>query len=132
MTPLKLRVFGKPGCAKCDQLKKRLGKLLADPRWEGIGMEVQDLSTVEGLVNFAEAECLNPQRIPALLVLRENDGAGWQPLPSPAPGAEDAVCGKSRLYSWIGLQTDYSEAGKGLITPAMLESVLEDARRVCA
>lgn len=132
MTPIKIRVYGKPGCAKCDQLKKRLGKLLQNPRWRDVAMEVEDLSTVEGLVRFAEAECLNPQRIPALVVMHETEGRGWVPLPrSPKEEDEDSP-GKSGLYSWIGLQTDYSETGRGLITPKMLEAVLEDARRVCA
>ena len=51
-------------------------------------------------------------------------------IENPTPGAEDPVCRRSRLYQYIGLQTDYSDEGKGIITPAMVEAVLKEADRV--
>ena len=36
------------------------------------------------------------------------------------------VCRKAKLYQYIGLQTDYSNVGQGLITPKMIQSVLAE------
>ena len=44
------------------------------------------------------------------------------------PGTVDEVCGKSHLYQYVGLQTDYSSQGRGVITPRMIETVLGTAR----
>ena len=41
--------------------------------------------------------------------------------------AQIIVCRKSRLYQFVGLQTDYSEAGKGVISPKMIQAVLAEA-----
>jgi hypothetical protein len=51
-------------------------------------------------------------------------------VPNRTPNVQDPVCGTSRLYQYAGLQTDYSAAGRGVISPKMLKTVLEDARRV--
>lgn len=120
-------VFGKTGCEKCKVLNSRLDSLLNDPEWTDFSKRYVDVLTVDGLVEFCRAECLNPQRIPALLVTRRAaDGAGAR-LPNPRPGASDAVCGDSRLYQWLGLQTDYG-AGRGILSTAMIAAVLRDAR----
>jgi len=34
----------------------------------------------------------------------------------------------SRLYQVVGLQTDYTEAGRGLLSPPMLTAILQAAR----
>ena len=34
----------------------------------------------------------------------------------------------AKLYQHLGLQTDYTEAGKGVIPPKMIEAVLQQAR----
>ena len=36
--------------------------------------------------------------------------------------------GSSALYTWVGLQTDYSSVGRGVITPRMIEAVLRQAK----
>jgi len=109
-------------------LQQRVDKLLASGEWSDFEKSYHDVETEEGLVLFCRLECANPNRIPALVVM-ERDAAGvWQPLPRAEPGAPDAVCGASRLYSYIGLQTDYSGPGKGVISPAMICAVLEEAR----
>jgi len=126
---LVVRVFGKAGCDKCKVLQSRLDELLARPEWEDrFEKEYVDVETEEGMVAFCKAECLNPQRIPAFLVLQRNPKTGrLEPLPNPAPGQPDPLCGSRRLYQYLGLQTDYSEAGKGIITKAMIESILSAA-----
>jgi hypothetical protein len=80
------------------------------------------------VVAFAEAEAMNPQRIPAMLVMRMNEASGdYEPVPNPAPGTPHPVLKGSALYAFVGLQTDYTESGKGLITPKMISACLEAA-----
>lgn len=126
----KIQVFGKPGCAKCKTLNQRLDKLLQEAEWADFEKEYCDVETVDGLVSFASAECINPQRIPAMLVTRRQEDTGrYVPVPSAAPQPRDEVCGKSKLYQYVGLQTDYSDEGKGIISPKMITAVLDEARR---
>lgn len=125
----KIKVFGKPGCAKCKTLNQRLDKLLADKEWSDFEKEYCDVETVDGLVQFASAECINPQRIPAMLVTRKEEKTGsYMPVPVAEPKAQDETCGKSRLYQYVGLQTDYTDTGKGIISPKMITAILEEAR----
>ena len=127
----KIKVFGKPGCAKCKTLNQRLDKILANEKWAGFEKEYCDVETVDGLVAFATSECINPQRIPAMIVTqREEETGHYTPVPVRDPQqAPDKVCGKSKLYQYVGLQTDYTPAGKGIISPKMITAVLEE---VCA
>lgn len=124
-----IHVFGKPGCAKCHTLNGRLDDLLQDEAWGDFEKVYHDLETESGLVEFCEAECLNPQRVPGFYVTKADPATGIQnPVPNPAPGAPDAPGGSSALYTWVGLQTDYTDAGRGLITPRMIEAVLQQAK----
>ena len=123
----RIRVFGKAGCDKCAALNQRLDKLMAEPEWQDFEKEYHDLETEDGLIVFSEAECVNPQRIPAFVIARRRgDSAVYDPVPSAAPGRADAVCGKSRLFQYLGLQTDYSSTG--VISPRMLAAVLAEAQ----
>lgn len=124
-------VFGKEGCAKCTQLKNRLTKMITKGTLTDLDMEYKDVLTVPGMVDFSELECLNPQRIPALVVSRFNDKKDrYDVIPTPVPGKPDDVCQASRLYQIMGIQTDYSGAGKGIITPQMIQHVIEQAQHV--
>jgi len=125
----RVRVFGKKGCDKCDVLKQRLEKLLADRDWSEFEKRDVDVETEDGLVAFAEAECINPQRIPALLVERHNPDTGeYEPIPNSSPGAADPAFKQSKLYQYLGLQTDYTETGRGVIPPQMIKKCLAEAR----
>ena len=127
----RIQVFGKAGCDKCAVLKQRLDTLLAKDEWAEFEREDIDVETEDGLVAFSESECINPQRIPAMLVLRQRNGADeYIPLSNPTMGKPDPVCRKSKLYQFLGLQTDYSESGRGVITPKMITAVLDEARSV--
>jgi hypothetical protein len=127
--PLRILVFGKPGCDKCKVLNQRLDNLLDKPEWQDFEKRYCDLSTEEGLVQFAEAECVNPQQIPAFLVTRRDPSGGtYAPVPNRRPGVVEEVYGKSKLYQFLGLRTDYSETGRGLISPQMITAVLDEAR----
>lgn len=58
---LTVNVFGKPGCAKCAMLNRRLDKMLAeDPRYARFHKEYHNVLSEEGLVEFCKSECLNP------------------------------------------------------------------------
>ncbi len=127
-----LTVFGKAGCEKCKVLNARLDALLEKPEWgTDFDKAYCDVETEAGLVAFAKAECISPNRIPAVLVSKLNEASGaYQPLANPAPGAADAVLKKAKLYQYLGMQTDYTDEGKGLITPKMIASLLEEARKL--
>ena len=124
-----VHVFGKPGCDKCHTLNGRLDDLLKQAEWADVEKIYHDLETESGLVEFCEAECLNPQRVPGFYVSKANSDTGEQePIPNPNPGASDAPGGSSALYTWVGLQTDYSPAGRGVIPPKMIEATLRRAK----
>lgn len=124
-----IHVFGKPGCAKCHTLNGRLDDLLQDEEWTDFEKVYHDLETEAGLVDFCDAECLNPQRVPGFYVSKANPDTGEQaPLSNPMAGDPECPGGSSALYSWVGMQTDYSSVGRGVITPRMIESVLGQAK----
>ena len=124
-----VHVFGKPGCDKCHTLNGRLDDLLQEAEWADFEKIYHDLETEPGLVEFCEAECLNPQRVPGFYVSKADPATGaHEPLPNPEPGAPDAPGGDSALYTWVGLQTDYSPVGRSVITPKMIEAVLRKAK----
>ena len=56
-------VFGKQGCKKCEMLKMRLAALLEKPEYSGIELRYHDVLTLDGIVDFCKADCLNPNRI---------------------------------------------------------------------
>lgn len=126
----RILLFGKPGCDKCAVLRRRLEHLLAEPGWQDFEMVYMDTETIEGLVAFCRAECINPNRLPAFLVMERDGGAdGWRPIPR---ATTDGLPHPSRLYAYVGLQTDYSEEGRGVITPAAIRAELEEARRLAS
>ena len=122
-----IQVFGKEGCDKCRTLNQRLDKLLEKSGYTAFEKIYCDLETIDGLVAFSEAECINPSRIPALLITAWNEAEGdYEPVAIPVPGTDDPVCGQAKLYHYLGLQTDYSETGKGVISPKMIQTVLDE------
>lgn len=128
---LTVNVFGKPGCAKCAMLNRRLDKMLAeDPRYARFHKEYHNVLSEEGLVEFCKSECLNPSRIPAMVIsCADSEGKGHY-LVNPDPDAFDSVCRHSKLYQFLGVQTDYSEEGKGIISPEMIKSILDEALEI--
>jgi len=125
----RILVFGKPDCDKCALLNQRIDNLIAGREWQDFDKEYCDLETEEGLIRFAEAECINPQQIPAMLVTRFNKHSGrYELIPNPRPGEFDSVCRKSKLHQFLGLRTDYSETGRGVISPEMITAVLNESQ----
>jgi hypothetical protein len=124
----RVQVFGKEGCDKCGVLNQRLDKMLGQQDWSAFEKQYWDVETEDGIVAFAEAECINPQRIPALLVARRNPQTDeYEPITNPAPGRPDPVYKKSKLYQYLGVQTDYTDTGRGVISPRMIKKCLEEA-----
>ncbi|MCX7818053.1 MAG: hypothetical protein N2652_02425 [Kiritimatiellae bacterium] len=121
-------VFGKAGCDKCKALLRRVTQLAEQPEWADVRVRYLDVETEEGLVEFCRMECLNPQRLPALVACRAEPDGRLVPIPAVPAAATDPVLGACRLYHLVGLQTDYSPRGRGVITPAMIVAVLEQAR----
>jgi len=128
MKPYQAVVFGKAGCDKCKTMTRRVDELVAAPEWSEFERVYLDVETVDGLVEFCKAECLNPQRLPALVVRRVTpDGSELVPVePSADP---DPVLGAARLYHIAGLQTDYSARGRGVVTPRMIAATFDAVRR---
>ena len=123
-----IRVFGKEGCDKCHTLNQRLDKLLVKEDFAAFDKLYCDVETIDGIVAFSEAECINPSRIPAMLVTEwDKEADEYVPVNTRQPGAKDSVCKKAKLYQYLGLQTDYTSVGKGLITPKMIQSILAEA-----
>lgn len=128
----RVQVFGKSGCDKCGILNQRLDKLLATEAWQDFEKQYCDVETESGIIAFCEAECLNPQRVPAMLVTRLDESTGeYVPILNPRTGQADETLGTSCLYQFLGLQTDYGADGRGVITPRMLTSVLAEAQAAC-
>ena len=122
-----IRVFGKEGCDKCHTLNQRLEKLLNKQEYVDFDKLYCDVETIDGLVAFSEAECINPSRIPAMLMTQWNEAEQeYIPVNTKTPGSNDTVCKKSKLYQYLGLQTDYSNIGKGIISPKMIQAILNE------
>ncbi len=124
-------VFGKNGCDKCKILNQRLDGLLEKDEWQDFEKVYCSLDTEEGLVAFAQTECINPQRIPALALTSRAANGTYTFIPNRKPDAPAAVFKSSKLYPILGLQTDYSAVGKGVISPAMITAALTEARQAC-
>ena len=67
-------VFGKShGCEKCDMLKRRLHALLEKEEYKNIKFEFHDILTEEGVVDFCKTQCINPNRVPALVLTHDKE-----------------------------------------------------------
>jgi hypothetical protein len=120
-----VHVFGKAGCDKCAVLNKRLEQMLQEDELQAFEKVYHDVETVEGLIAFSRTECMNPSRIPGFVISRKQEQS--EPL-SFMPRLFSQNSGeKSLLYSVHGVQTDYSETGRGVIAPALIKKVLSRA-----
>lgn len=119
-------VFGKEGCDKCKTLNNRIDSLLQKEEWGAFEKVYMDVGTEDGIVSFCQMECLNPQRIPAMVVARRDPETGdYMPVANASPQQDDPVCRNSRLYTHVGLQTDYN--ANGVISKKMIQAVLQEA-----
>lgn len=116
-------VIGHTGCAKCAMLNRRLDAILENEPYKGRfvkiyhdtedprGMDYQE----DALVFFCKTQCINPNRIPAMIITDE--GEFLERNGEPTNG--------NQLYQYIGIQTDY--ANGGVITPELIRQTLDEA-----
>lgn len=121
-----INVFGKAGCAKCAMLNRRIDKLLTEEKYASFEKRYNDVLTEDGMIKFCLAQCLNPSRIPAML-MSKIEADGTEHYIDNNDHTTGGVYGNSKLYQFLGIQTDYSDEGKGVITPEMVESVMKEA-----
>jgi hypothetical protein len=123
-----VHVFGKAGCEKCAILNKRLDQLLVQDEWQVFDKVYHDVETVEGLVAFSQTECMNPASIPGFVIAyKESTTDKFNYLPRLMPVDAGRTEARSLLYAYHGVQTDYSEIGKGVIAPSLVKKMLEQA-----
>lgn len=124
----RVTVFGKEGCSKCKVLQSRIKKLLTEPDFQAFDYAYASLDTEEGLIQFCKAESINPQRVPAFIVERRDDlTEAYVPLKprcAPAPGDPDVA---TKLFTVLGMQTDYSDEGGGILHPDQIKQILQEA-----
>jgi hypothetical protein len=123
-------VFGKEGCSKCAALKRRLERLLAKPEYSMIKMEYHDVLTLDGIVDFCKTGCLNPNRIPALLLADngkyiEMPGCMWDEVEK-GSGLMNSRFDPSVTYPYVGVQTNYDSTG--VITESVVQDLLDIAK----
>lgn len=123
---LYIHVIGHTGCPKCEMLNRRVDTLLT--RWEYYGFrfrkvyhDTEDSKNMEAreeaLSFFCKTQCINPNRIPALIITDDNG----EFLPR-----DGEPKNTNQLYQYIGIQTDYAD-GKGVITPELIKATLDEA-----
>jgi hypothetical protein len=124
-----IHVFGKPGCDKCHTLNGRLDDLLQEAEWADFEKIYHDLETESGLVEFCEAECLNPQRVPGFYVSKADPATGdAQAAAEPGTGRGGRARRRQRPLYLGGAADGLLSVGRGVITPRMIEAVLRQAK----
>lgn len=119
-------IFGKEGCGKCAALNKRLDAILQQELFKrNFRKQYHDILKEESLILFCQAQCINPNRIPALIISDEEGNY----LQNNDCGNNAPVFGNAHLWQFLGIQTDYSDEGKGIIKPEMIEAVLNEAMK---
>lgn len=126
-----IHVFGKEGCTKCAAMKRRVAQRLEKPEFAHCRMEYHDVLTEEGLLVFCKAMCLNPNRIPALLISDDNGKyirrkGTWSDKPD-SVHPERYKFAMGATYPYLGIQTDYDEGG-GLVRPEAIERLMEEGQ----
>lgn len=124
---LVVNIFGKEDCDKCTMLNRRIDKLLKEDTYAAFVKKYHDVLSEDGLLRFCVAQCLNPSRIPAMIISRIDSNGKEEFILNPDAGKVDKICKDSKLHQLLGLQTDYSDVGKGLLTPKMLKAILDKA-----
>jgi hypothetical protein len=123
MNRFEVAVFGKKGCSKCELLKKRVGKILAEKNFDDFEMVYYDLGTEEGLVRFSQCEVLNIQRIPSFTILHKGPINGRCDIRPVICLKKVSVLDNEKTETFIGIETDYST--NGVIAPKTIRQTLE-------
>ncbi len=119
----RIKVYGKKGCNKCSLLKGRLSKLLEEEKWQNFEMIDFDILTEDGLVAFVKEEVLNPQRIPCFVLQKRGNDGEYENILNPE--YSKGTGSESLPFRFLGIETDYSSKGNGIIKPSDIDAVLE-------
>lgn len=106
-------------------LNERVDKLLEQKDWQEFDKSYIDIETIDGFVSFVKTEALNPQRIPSFIIEKKQGSGEWAPLINPESVSSTKI---SVPWRYIGVETDYSENGRGIITPPMITGALMQAK----
>ena len=117
-------VIGHTGCQKCAMLNRRTDALLQQEpyksRFRKVYHDTEDPRGLDAredaLVFFCKCGCINPNRIPAIIITDEKG----EFLPRPGQPVNS-----NQLYQYIGIQTDY--ASGGVIEPDAIKRTLDEA-----
>jgi hypothetical protein len=115
---IKIHVFGKPDCPKCNMLNERIDGLLKRDEYSQFEKVYHDCMTEDGLVAFCLAQQLNPSKIPAFVL--GNDDGYIEKIES-----DEVVLPPYKIFSKYGLQTDWRSDGlKGNIPLQLIKDEL--------
>ena len=103
-------VYGKDGCDLCVRLKNEVSAGLARERLEmQIGVDYQNLSTRDGMVAYALSETINGQRIPALQLMKFDEGKkAYCKIRDVRPESRNKATGALNVPVYLQLQTDHT------------------------
>ena len=118
-------VIGHTGCPKCTLLNRRLDAILQEEPYKSRFLKIyHDTEDPRGmshkeaaLVFYCQAQCVNPNRIPALIISDDN-GEFLNRSEKPTSSIQ--------LYQFIGIQTDYNDGG-GILPPETIKKTLDEA-----
>lgn len=103
-------IYGKKGCPLCVKLKAKVYDLVTDDKYKDhFGMIYHDLSTVEGLMEYAKSETVNGQRIPALQIFEQKDDGSYVKKRDTRPESYDEKVKKLFVPVFLQAQTNYSD-----------------------
>ena len=108
--PYVIVIFGKNGCPHCARLKETVMDILKEKTYrEKFDLDYQNLSTVDGLIAYAEAETVNGQRIPALQLMRySSEKKAYFKIPDRRKEGFDKQKKSLCVPVYLQLETDYS------------------------
>lgn len=120
-----IALFGKTNCDKCSALKKRVSKLLENnDKYSDFYLEYFNISTLDGLCEYANAETINGQRIPGIQIRKYSENNSKYEKVSD-PRDEQMIDGKLFVPVYLQLETDYSDAKRSVIKNESVKALMD-------
>ena len=102
-------IYGKKGCPLCVKLKANVYDIITEEKYKDkIGMVYHDLSTSEGLIEYAKSETINGQRIPAMQIFEKSYDGSYVKKRDTRPEFYNEETGKLFVPVYLQVQTDYT------------------------
>ncbi len=103
-----LVVYGKDGCPHCVELQRKVKEVLKNYS-DAFSVDIQNLSTKNGLIAYAKAETVNGQRIPALQIFKYNeDACVYEKIVDKRDELFNKQGGSCFYPTYLQLETDYA------------------------